>query len=114
MSKHRNLRVADLIKRELSDILVKKIRDPRLNSIIIQNVEVSADLRRAKIYYSRINQDVEEADITAGLNSAMGFFRRHLSRELNLRYTPELIFYQDHTQEYRDRIELLLHEIKDE
>ena len=77
------------------------------------SVEVSGDLRRAKIYYSRIEQDCDQADITAALESAMGFFRRHLSLELNLRYTPELVFFEDHTQEYRDRIEHLLHQIKD-
>lgn len=101
-----------MIKRELSDILVKEISDPRLDSLTIQSVEVSPDLRRAKIFYSKLDSQFTEAEIEEALARAMGFFRRHLSRNIRLRYTPELIFLRDRTQETRERIDSLLEQIK--
>jgi len=103
-------RVADQIRMEVADIIMRKTKDPRLSSVTVTDVDLTADLRQAHIYFTSFtaqnNADVTE--IQSGLNRATGFIRSELGRRLQLRYTPELTFHHDLSGPKRDRILRLL------
>jgi len=108
----RSDRVSGLIQQVLSEILQKRINDPRLKMTTITNVKMSRDLRVARIYFavSGGNQSVEE--VTRGFESARGFVKRSLAGKLGLRYMPELNFFYDDSFDYGDQINKLLKSIK--
>lgn len=105
-------RVADLIQIEITDILHKEIKDPRIGSLTITDVKVSDDLRVAKIYFVEMAQDICGEGIQEGLKCAKGFIRKELGRRLRLRYTPEIIFRPDHSFAYGSRIDQIIAELK--
>jgi ribosome-binding factor A len=107
-------RVADLIQREISDILLRQVRDPRIRAVTITGVKVTDDLRTAKIYFVELAQDTIHAQTLDGLEKATGFMRRELGKRLQLRCVPDLIFREDASFAYGSRIERLLTEIKQE
>ncbi len=104
-------RVADLIKAELSEILLRRIRDPRIEFVTITDVKMSADLRSAKIYFVQLGKDRLDADLEAGFEKARGFLKRELGKRLRLRYMPEVLFLYDRSFEYGSRIDRLLLEV---
>ena len=104
-------RVADMIKNEIALFLLRKVKDPRLTSVSIITAEVSKDLRRAVIYYSVLGDDRQVQKAAAGLDSAKGFIRSHLARELGLRVTPELVFKHDLSLARQEEMERLLKEL---
>ena len=110
----RSTRVADAIRNELAILLLNKVRDPKIGNVTISRVEVSDDLKYARIYYTVLGEGkvIKEAD--AGLQRARGFMRSHLARTLNMRYTPELQFRYDMTAEKVKEIEELFQEIAGE
>lgn len=91
----RPARVADSIKNEIATLLLRKIKDPRVYNVTITEVKITPDLRRAWIYFSCLDENVEE--VAAGLTSAKGFIRSHLAREMGLRHVPDLEFKHDLT-----------------
>ena len=99
-------RVAEAIKNELTLLLRGKAADPRLQGVSIGKVEVSPDIKTAKLYVTAEDRDGKRA--LAGMNKAKGFFRSHLARVLNLRHTPELLIYYDNLAEEAERVERLL------
>ena len=107
----RSDRVADLIKKEISDILVKQVHDPRIGIITITGVKVADDLRSARIFFVELGKNRCSDDVKSGLQKAVGFLRRELGQRLRLRYVPELLFTYDPTFEYGERIEELIAEI---
>ena len=111
MANYRKGRINDEVKKELSYIL-REVKDPRLNEafISITSVEVSGDLKFAKVYYSALMGDKKE--IAKGLKSCAGFIRREIARRLNLRMTPEFTFYEDHSIEHGAHISKLLNQIE--
>jgi len=106
-------RVAEAIKNELTVLLLQKARDPRLRSVTITSVEMTPDLKRAKVYFA-ISDDQEPGQALKGLNRAKGFFRSQIAKQMNMRYTPELIFYHDRFHKESDRLEDLFREIAEE
>jgi ribosome-binding factor A len=106
-------RVAEAIRNELSILLLQRVRDPRLRGVTITLVEVTADIKLARIYYSVARAD-EAAQAGKGLARAKGFFRSRIAKVLNLRYTPELMFYYDATHEKSERLEEIFRKIADE
>jgi len=104
-------RVADLIKMEMADLLLKTVKDPRIGSVTITGVKVSDDLRTARIYFVEMGKDTCSDAVLRGLGKASGFLRRELSRRLQLRRAPELLFTYDPSFAYWNRIESLLMEI---
>ena len=104
-------RVADLVKMEISDLLLKQVRDPRIGSVTITGVKVTDDLRTARIFFVELGKDQCSEDVRAGLGRAVGFLRRELGRRLRLRCVPELFFAYDPSFAYGNRIERLLSEI---
>ena len=101
MPSNRNARVAEEIKRAISDILKNDIRDPRLPDFLsIMNVEVSNDFSFAKVYYSLLSGQDSIKDVQNALKSASGFIRRELGSRVRLRQTPELRFILDDSIEH--------------
>lgn len=110
--RRRPARVADNIKNEIATLLLRKIKDPRVYHVTITQVKVTPDLGRAWIYFSCLDQNVEE--VTAGLTSAKGFIRSHLARELGMRHVPELEFCHDLTISRMAEMDKIFHEIAEE
>jgi len=106
-------RVAEAIKNELSVLLLQKISDPQLAGVLITRVDVTPDLKQSKIYFS-IPAGADSARALKGMNRAKGFFRSHLAKMLNLRHTPELLFYFDSLNEEVHRIDTLFRQIEKE
>ncbi|OPY09870.1 MAG: Ribosome-binding factor A [Syntrophaceae bacterium PtaB.Bin095] len=107
-------RVADLIKAELSDILLRQIRDPRIGTITITGAKVTDDLRLAKVYFVEMGKDAVDPEIRKGLEKATGFLKRELGKRLQLRFVPDLIFKVDSSFAYGSRIDRLLSQIREE
>lgn len=107
-------RVAELIRTELADLILKQVRDPRIGSVTITGVKVMDDLRTAKIFFVEMGKDTCSESVQVGLGKAAGFLRRELGRRLQLRYAPELLFVYDPSFAYGNRIESLLAEIHQE
>ncbi|HOG12364.1 MAG: 30S ribosome-binding factor RbfA [Smithellaceae bacterium] len=104
-------RVGELILAEMSDILLRSVKDPRLNAVTITAVKVTDDLRNAKIYFVEMGKDELNEEILAGLTRARGFVRRELGHRLQLRFVPEILFVHDKSFGYGNRIERLLDQI---
>jgi ribosome-binding factor A len=110
----RSIRVADAIKNELAILLLQKVRDPKIGNVVISKVEVTDDLKYARIYYTVHGDGKNFKETDFGLQKAKGFFRSHLAKTLNMRYTPELQFHFDKTEEKVAEIERLFQEIAGE
>ena len=107
-------RINQQVKREISKIIQLELSDPRLEFVSITNVDVSKDLRNARVYFSVLGDDSKKEGAGKGLNGAGGTIRGFLSKRLNMRCTPELRFYQDKSIEYSSFVEETLKEINDE
>jgi ribosome-binding factor A len=104
-------RVADLIRMEISDLLLKQIRDPRIGAVTITGVKVTDDLRTARIFFVELGKDQCSEEVRSGLGKAAGFLRKELGRRIRLRCVPELLFSYDPSFAYGNRIERLISEI---
>lgn len=107
----RQARVADLLRETISELLLRKIKDPRTEGVIITDVEVSVDLKVAHVFFTTFDESKTESALE-GLNSAEGFLRREMKKMLRLRFVPELTFIHDSSIEYGNRIDTLLDEIE--
>jgi ribosome-binding factor A len=104
----RATRVADQIRMEVAEILSRKIKDPRVQFVTVTEVKMTADLKIARIYVTTLDQEHFEQQTAPGLKSAVGYIRTEVGRRLNLRYTPEIVFYRDTSAEYAQRMEKIL------
>src|SRR5437762_4970399 len=96
MPSRRLLRINDLIRDEIADLLRREAEDPELQTLIsIVEVDTSPDLRFAKVYFSTLGDDEHTAKVLRHLRKAARFFRREIAQRLNLRHTPELDFQLD-------------------
>ncbi len=107
-------RVAEQMKKEIAAIVEKQVKDPRIGFITITNVELSNDLRHAKIFISSLGTEEEQNKSMEGLEKAKGFIRREIASRINLRYAPEIIFRIDNSIEHGVKISKLLSELKDD
>ena len=110
----RSDRVGVLIQKVLSEILKKDIGDPRLKRTTITEVEVSPDLKRAKIYFTTSGGKQKKKAAIDGFNSAFGFIKRTLAHELDLKYMPDLRFFYDESLDYGSHIDELIKSTKSE
>jgi len=106
-------RVAEAIKKEASIIIHDELKDPRLGFVTITSVELSQDLRYAKILFSVLGEEEDYRKTQEALDSASGFIRRLIAARINLRFAPEIIFREDRSTEYSVKIQKVLDEIKD-
>ncbi|MCE9646620.1 MAG: 30S ribosome-binding factor RbfA [Chloroflexi bacterium] len=106
-------RIADRVRQELSEMLIREINDPRLHQIFITDVKIDRELAFADVYVSAIEGAGRSAEILAGLESASGFIRRALSARVEVRAFPRLRFHWDPTPENADHIEKVLAGLRD-
>jgi ribosome-binding factor A len=106
-------RIADRIRQELSEMLIREISDPRLQQIFITDVKVDKELAFADVYVSAVEGAERSKEVLTGLKSASGFLRRALAGRIELRTFPRLRFHWDPTPENADHIEKLLAQLKD-
>jgi ribosome-binding factor A len=107
----RSERLGELLLAEISELVVRDLKDPRLGFVTFTRVELSDDLRHAKVFASILGSEPEKARTLQGLASATGYIRRHLGRILRLRYTPELTFLIDESMEHGAKIAQLLRQL---
>ena len=110
----RTLQVGEMLREELTDIIRREVRDPRLGFWSITRVDVPTDLRSARVYVSVLGSDEERAATLAALRSAAGFIRHHLKPRLRMRQIPELDFRDDRSMEHAEAIGRTLREIERE
>lgn len=108
------MRVADQIRMEVAEIIMRKTKDPRVSDVTVTDVELTNDLRLARVYVTTLQDGQAETDALKGLAKAGGFIRTELGRRLHLRYTPELIFQKDLSGPRGDRIRSLLERVQAE
>ena len=106
-------RIADRIRLEISEMLIREISDPRLKQIFITDVKIDKELAYADVYVSAIEGLSRSKEVLAGLESASGFIKRTLASRIELRAFPRLRFHWDVTPENADHIEKLLAELRE-
>ena len=114
MEGKRPKKIADLLQKEISGLLVKTIKDPRIGFVTVTRVQVTEDCRAARIYYSLMGTSEEREECLKGLNSAKGYIRKELGRRMKLKYTPELLFQFDPSIEYGIHMEGLIRRLQEE
>lgn len=109
---HRIERVSGLIRDEISELLQRQVKDPRLSSLIaVTEVRVSHDMRYAKVYVSALSSEEERRETLDGLSAASGYLRSQLVKRLRLRRVPELSFHWDDSIEHGAHILQLIDEV---
>jgi ribosome-binding factor A len=101
---HRQEKLGELIAAELSDLLRTRVKDPRVGFASITHVEVSGDLRHAKVFVSVMGELSEKEETIKALKHAAGFLRHELAERITIRYMPELVFKLDTSIEQGSRI----------
>ncbi len=101
-------RIADRVKQELAEMLIREISDPRLKQIFVTDVKIDKELAFADVYISAVEGASRAPEVLAGLESASGFMRRALSARVEVRAFPKLRFHWDPTPEHADHIEKIL------
>lgn len=109
--KQRANRVGEQMKKELGDIIGRKIKDPRVGFVTVTDVRVSGDLQLATVYISVLGDEEQKENTLKGLAKAKGFIRSEIGQRIRLRKTPEISFEFDESIGYGHRIDTLLHQI---
>jgi ribosome-binding factor A len=104
-------RVGEMLREKIALILLHKSRDPRLQNLTITSVDISDDLRRAKVYYLARGQEMEVRDLQKALQKASGFIKQELAQEHILRVMPELFFQVDDSWQRGERVADLLRQL---
>lgn len=111
MSNARKDRVAEEVKKIVSETIRTEIDDPKLGMVTVTDVDVTQELEVATIYFTTLNENKEDAEEV--LNKAKGLVRSRVAKEIRLRKAPEIVFKHDNSIEYGSRIESLLNEIRE-
>jgi len=107
----RSQRVGEAIHKEISALLIKGLKDPRIGFVTITGVEVTPDLHLARVYFTAMGEESAQRATQEGLNHSVPFLRRELGKRLRMRYVPDLMFLFDSSVAYGNRIEKLLQDI---
>ncbi|USS85424.1 30S ribosome-binding factor RbfA [Fructilactobacillus ixorae] len=106
-------RLQQEIQKEVDDILLKRVRDPRVQGVTVTGVKVTGDLQQATIFYSILSSDpAEQEKVQQGLDKATGLIRGELGHRLSIYVTPEIHFERDESIEYGSKIDQLLNNLK--
>lgn len=106
-------KVQEAVRKEVSEILQNELKDPRMGFVTVTSVDMSPDLRYAKIFYSVLGTEENKKRSKEALESARGFIRKLVAERVKMRFAPELMFKLDESGEYSIRIEEVLNEIKE-
>ena len=112
--KARNLRVAELIRHEIGNLLTKGVKDPRIGFVSVMSVRMSKDLRYANIYVSLYGSDSEQKSSLVGLQRSAGWIRREIGKNIRIHHTPEVRFFEDDSLERVYHLEDVLDKIHSE
>jgi ribosome-binding factor A len=104
-------RVGEQMKKELGEIIGRKIKDPRIGFVTVTDIQVTGDLQQATVYISVLGDEKQREDTLIGLAKAKGFIRSEIGQRIRLRKTPEILFEFDESIDYGNRIDTLLHQI---
>ena len=110
----RQCRVEEQVKRILGEILKEGVNDPRIGFVSVIRVEMTGDLKMARIYVSVLGGDDDANRTLEGLRSARSYFQRELGHQMSSRYTPVITFFLDDSMRYSDHINHILNELKDD
>ena len=108
MGQLRMERVQELMKQEISKIILEDVKDPRVGFVTVTRVHVTSDLRSARVFVSLMGSEEQMAECWRGLNRSLGFIRREVGQRVRLRYTPELSLEIDDSMAYSAHIQELL------
>lgn len=108
----RSKRVGDLLREVIADIIMKRLKDPRLGFLTVTDVEITDDLKTASVYVSILKEEERESTLQI-LNAARGFIRQEVAKEVKMKFIPVFNFVLDTSAEYGARIDKLLKEIKE-
>ena len=111
MPAKRTDRVGALLQAALAELLLRDVKDPRVRMVTVTGVDLSPDLKHARVFVSILGDDEARTRSLAGLASARAYLQAHAGRRLGLRFTPELRFELDPSFDAADRVERLLREI---
>jgi len=106
--------VGEQMKKELSDIIGRKLKDPRVGFVTVTDVEVTGDLQQAKVYITVLGDEKEKEETLMALTKAKGFIRSEIGRRIRLRRTPDILFEFDPSIDYGYRIDALIEKVKQE
>ncbi|KIL47760.1 MULTISPECIES: 30S ribosome-binding factor RbfA [Jeotgalibacillus] len=109
----RSNRVGEQMKKELGDIIGRKIKDPRIGFVTVTDVEVTGDLQQATVYITVLGDEEQRENTLRGLAKAKGFIRSEIGQRIRLRKTPELLFEFDESIDTGNRIESLIRDLKE-
>ena len=101
-------KLQELIKQEMGKMLLTDLKDPRIGFVTVTDVEMTGDLRSAKIFISVMGGEEKVKSSLEGLQSALGFIRREIGQRIKIRFTPEISFALDTSLDYGDHIQKLL------
>jgi len=108
----RSQRVSDLLRQEIADIIMRKVKDPRLGFVTVTGVDLTDDLKIARVFVSCLKDEEREMTLDI-LNAAKSFIRSEVGKRVRMKVLPSLEFRVDESVGYGDRIEKLLRDIKD-
>ena len=108
----RSERLADLIRQDLSELLERSVKGPRIGFTTLTEVQLTGDLRQARVYVSILGDEDARKQGMEGLAAAKAFLRHQLAHRLQLRHTPEIDFQLDRSQEYNERLDELIRRTK--
>ena len=111
MGENRIQKISNLIKKEVAEMLIREVKDPRIGMVTITGAAVSKDLRVAHIYYSALGTEKQIQDSAIGLRQATKFIQREIGRRIRMRYTPTIDFQFDHSLEYGSHIDQILKDL---
>jgi len=114
LSSYRPERVGEQIHKEVIRLLMHNIKDPRVAAVTITGVEMSRDIGSARIYFTVSDESAERRDAEKGLKSAAPHIRRQLGKVMQLRFVPEIRFKYDNSIAYGQKIDALLHQVRDD
>jgi ribosome-binding factor A len=112
MQYKRSVRIGDQIRKDISEIILRDLKDPKLGFITVTEVELTDDLRYAKIFYTVLGDEKSKKESQQGLERAKGYIQREIGKRIRLKHTPEITFKYDHTIEKAARIEQLLKQVQ--
>lgn len=107
-------RVSSQIRQAICDVIQKEIKDPHIGFVTITEVDVTADLQLARVYFSVLGDEKQKKESFDTLKKSAGFIRKQLAAHLNMRYTPVLDFRQDKSVEYKSKIDEVFKKIHGE
>lgn len=114
MSHLRIEKVQELVKQEISQIILYELKDPRIGFVTVTKVKMTGDLREAKIFVSIMGKDEAIKNTFEGLKSSLGFIRREIGKRIRLRFTPEISFEPDRSLAYSSHIQELIMRLNNE